>query len=149
VKFQTKPQLAAEMLKDFSTKQQIPFRYVLADSVYTTSPEFIETVESITGVVYLGQAPENTSCWPKNPAVVKKNSRIEGGHGKRRQYQSITRSRPHSRYLLAVSMTSSGTEEQSRKVQKDLLNTNSQNDELCCRIRGFHSEQSGWLFAEH
>ncbi len=41
VKFKTKPQLAAEMLR-ISAKQQLPFRYVLADSVYATSPEFIE-----------------------------------------------------------------------------------------------------------
>jgi SRSO17 transposase len=78
IRFQTKPQLAAEMLRDFSAKQQLPFRYVLADSVYTTSPEFIETVESITGVVYLGQAPESTACWSKNPVVVKKEFTYRG-----------------------------------------------------------------------
>jgi len=70
--FKTKPQLAVEMLQDLSVKQQLPFRYVLADSVYATSPEFIEAVESLVGVAYLGQAPENTTCWLKNPDVVEK-----------------------------------------------------------------------------
>jgi SRSO17 transposase len=78
IKFQTKPQLAAEMLKYLAAKQQIPFRYVLADSVYATSPEFIEAVESLMGVTYLGQAPENTTCWPKQPAVVEKKYKYRG-----------------------------------------------------------------------
>lgn len=60
------------MLKDFAAKQQIPFRYVLADSVYATNPDFLEAVESLVGVSYLGQAPEDTPCWLKNPVVVKK-----------------------------------------------------------------------------
>jgi SRSO17 transposase len=77
-KFQTKPQLAAEMLKDFATKQQLPFRYVLADSVYATNPDFIEAVESLVGVSYLGQAPEDTLCWPKQPDVVKKKYKYRG-----------------------------------------------------------------------
>lgn len=78
VKFQTKPGLAAEMLKDLAVKKQIPFRYVLADSVYATSPEFIGAVESLTGVTYLGQAPENTTCWPKQPSVVVKKYKYRG-----------------------------------------------------------------------
>lgn len=77
-KFQTKPQLAAEMLKDFAAKQQIPFRYVLADSVYATNPDFIEAVESLVGVSYLGQAPEDTLCWPKQPGVVEKEYKFRG-----------------------------------------------------------------------
>lgn len=78
IKFQTKPGLATKMLKDLTAKQQIPFRYVLADSIYATNPEFIEAVESLVGVTYLGQAPENTTCWPKQPAVVEKEYKYRG-----------------------------------------------------------------------
>lgn len=78
VTFKTKPQLAAEMLRDLAAKQQLAFRYILADSVYATSPEFIEAAEAITGVTYLGQVPESTLCWPKNPSVVKKESKYRG-----------------------------------------------------------------------
>lgn len=77
-KFQTKPQLAAEMLKELAAKQQLPFRYVLADSVYATNPDFIEAVESLVGVSYLGQAPEDTLCWPKNPGVIEKKYKYRG-----------------------------------------------------------------------
>jgi hypothetical protein len=51
------------MLKDFTAKQQIPFRYVLVGFVCTTNPDFIEAVESLVGAYYLGQASEDTPCW--------------------------------------------------------------------------------------
>lgn len=78
IKFRTKPQLAAEMLKDLAEKQQLPFRYVLADSVYAANPDFIEAAESLVGVTYLGQVPENTTCWPKQPVVTEKNYNYRG-----------------------------------------------------------------------
>jgi len=51
--FKTKPQLAAEMLLDLASQVQLPFRYILADSVYGTSPEFIEAAESLVGITYM------------------------------------------------------------------------------------------------
>ncbi len=78
IEFKTKPQLAAEMLKDIAEQKQIPFRYVLADSVYATSQDFIEAVEALVGVIYLGQVPEDTLCWLKQPAVVKKTYKYSG-----------------------------------------------------------------------
>ena len=78
IKFKTKPQLAAEMLTDLAEKKQMPFRYVLADSVYTNSPEFIETVESLVGVTYLLQVPEDTPCWLKQPATIEKTYTYRG-----------------------------------------------------------------------
>ena len=78
IKFKTKPQLAAEMLADLAEKKQMPFRYVLADSVYTNSPEFIEAVESLVGVTYLLQAPEDTPCWLKHPVTIEKTYTYRG-----------------------------------------------------------------------
>jgi len=78
IKFKTKPQLAAEMLTDLAEKKQMPFRYVLADSVYTNSSEFIETVESLVGVTYLLQVPEDTPCWLKQPATIEKTYTYRG-----------------------------------------------------------------------
>jgi SRSO17 transposase len=78
VEFKTKPQLAAEMLLRIAEQKQIPFRYVLADSVYTTSPEFIEAVESLVGVTYFLQAPEDTLCWLKQPGTVSKTYKYRG-----------------------------------------------------------------------
>ena len=77
VKFQTKPQLAAEILLDIAKQKQLPFRYVLADSVYT-NPDFIEAVESLVGVTYLLQVAEDTLCWLQKPVVVDKTYKYRG-----------------------------------------------------------------------
>ena len=65
-------------MTDLAEKKQLPFRYVLADSVYTNSSEFIETVESIVGVTYLLQAPEDTPCWLKQPVTIEKTYTYRG-----------------------------------------------------------------------
>lgn len=52
VEFKTKPQLATEMLNNLVAEITLPFKYVLADSLYGTSPEFIEAVEALVGVTY-------------------------------------------------------------------------------------------------
>jgi SRSO17 transposase len=77
IKFQTKPQLAAEILLGIAKQKQLPFRYVLADSVYSNT-DFIEAVESLVGITYLLQVPEDTLCWLKNPVVVDKTYKYRG-----------------------------------------------------------------------
>ena len=44
ISFKTKPQLAMEMLEKIVGEGLIPFRYVVADSIYGNSPEFLEAV---------------------------------------------------------------------------------------------------------
>jgi SRSO17 transposase len=78
IEFKTKPQLAVEMLLDIAEQQQIPFRYVLADSVYANSPEFVEAVESLVGVTYLLQVPVDTLCWFRNPGTITKTYKYKG-----------------------------------------------------------------------
>ena len=76
--FKTKPKLAAEMLHDIADQKQLPFRYILADSVYGTSPEFIEAAESLVGVTYMVQMPEDSLCWLKQPVTVERTYRYRG-----------------------------------------------------------------------
>ncbi len=78
VEFKSKPQLAAEMLTDIAEQQTLPFKYVLADSIYGTSPEFIETVESLTGITYFVSVPENTLCWLQRPMTIEKQYKYGG-----------------------------------------------------------------------
>jgi SRSO17 transposase len=78
VVFKTKPQLAVEMLREIAEQKELPFRYVLADSVYANSPEFIEAVESLVGVAYLLQVPKDTLCWLKQPGTVTKTYKYRG-----------------------------------------------------------------------
>ena len=65
------------MLRNLSGEKLIPFKYVLADSIYA-SPEFIEAAESIVGVAYFIQVPENTPCWLQNPLTVEKKYNYRG-----------------------------------------------------------------------
>lgn len=78
LQFKTKPQLAVELFEEISQQQIIPFRYVVADSIYGNSPEFIEAVENIPGVTYFVSMPHDTLCWLKKPVTVPKQYRYKG-----------------------------------------------------------------------
>jgi len=76
--FKTKPQLAVEMFNNIVEEEIIPFKYVLADSLYGTSPAFIEAVESCEDKIYFVQVPEDTRCWLKQPITREKQYKYKG-----------------------------------------------------------------------
>jgi SRSO17 transposase len=78
LEFRTKPQLAVELLKEVTEGGQIPFRFIVADSTYGNSPDFIDAVDGLTGRTYLVSMPDDTFCWLKRPLVVKKEYRFKG-----------------------------------------------------------------------
>jgi SRSO17 transposase len=78
LEFKTKPQLAAEMLNSIVEEKTIPFKYVLGDSVYGLSPEFIEAVESCVGITYFVEATADIRCWLKRPITREKQYRYKG-----------------------------------------------------------------------
>ena len=45
--FKTKPELAAEMYLDLVSRNALPFKYVVADTIYGNSMAFIDAVESV------------------------------------------------------------------------------------------------------
>ena len=51
------------MFNDLCTKGEIPFRYVLADSICGENPDFIDAVEQRIGVSYFVSVHSNTLCW--------------------------------------------------------------------------------------
>jgi len=61
--FQTKPQLAAEMVRTLHQAQVIPFRYIVADCLYGNSPDFWAACEACVGTVACVAVPEETRCW--------------------------------------------------------------------------------------
>lgn len=73
--FKTKPQIAAEMLTDLSKENVLPFKYVLADSIYGDSPEFIAAVESLADKTYFVSVAKNTLCWLRRPMTITKTYR--------------------------------------------------------------------------
>jgi len=76
--FKTKPELAVEMLKAISSEKLLPFKYVLADSIYGISPEFIEAVEALPDTTYFVSVPKSTACWLKQPMTITKQYRWGG-----------------------------------------------------------------------
>ncbi len=70
--FRTKPQLAAEMLNNLAEEDILPFKYILADSIYGESPEFIEIAESMIDKTYLVSVSKDTQCWLKRPMTMEK-----------------------------------------------------------------------------
>lgn len=76
--FKTKPQLAVEMLKAISSENLLPFKYVIADSIYGISPQFIEAVEAMAYITYFVSVPKSTECWLKRPMTITKHYRWGG-----------------------------------------------------------------------
>jgi SRSO17 transposase len=70
--FKTKPQLAVDMFQELVNENVLPFKYVLADSLYGASPEFLEAVEKCVGMIYFVSIPSDTQCWLKMPVLGKK-----------------------------------------------------------------------------
>jgi SRSO17 transposase len=75
--FRSKPQLAAQMLQGIA-RQQLPFKYVLADSVYGLSPDFISAAEALPGVTYFVSVLKTTPCWLKRPMTITRHYRWGG-----------------------------------------------------------------------
>jgi SRSO17 transposase len=76
--FKTKPQLAVDMLHVVHEENVLPFKYVLADSVYGVSPEFIAAVDALPDKTYLVSVPKDTHCWLKRPMTITKAYRWGG-----------------------------------------------------------------------
>ena len=82
--FRTKPQMVAEMFEGIVREKLIPFRYLVADTVYGGSPEFLDAVERTSDVIYLVSLPRDTLCWVQEPATLEKTYRYGGEERKKR-----------------------------------------------------------------
>jgi len=76
--FQTKPQLAVDILNSVSKESILPFKYILADSIYGTSPEFIQAAEALPDKTYFVSVPKDTNCWLKRPMTIAKSYKWGG-----------------------------------------------------------------------
>jgi len=76
--FQTKPQLAVEMLNAIVSEKILPFKYILADTIYGESPDFINTVEALPDTTYFVSVSKDTLCWLKRPMTVVKQYKWGG-----------------------------------------------------------------------
>ena len=78
LEFKTKTKLAAEMLDDLRVQEELPFRYIVADSVYGGSPDFIEAAERCESKTYFVSMASDTQCWLARPITRKKKYKYAG-----------------------------------------------------------------------
>ena len=78
LRFQTKPELASEMLAKIDREQTILYKYIVADSIYGHSPAFIEKVEKLDGKIYMVSIAADTQCWLETPVTMAKEYKYKG-----------------------------------------------------------------------
>jgi len=105
ITFMTKPQLATEMLQGIVKEKQIPFRWVVGDSIYGNSPQFIEAVEQCCGVYYFVSVPSDTHCWLTMPITRTKKYKHKGQMREKKVLES-TEKKPITVAQLAKSINS-------------------------------------------
>jgi len=66
---QSKPQLAAAMLRHIVHEGLLPFRYIVADGLYGNSPAFLDAVDACVGITALVAIPSETRCWLQRPRL--------------------------------------------------------------------------------
>jgi SRSO17 transposase len=85
LQFQTKPQLAAAMLRSIKQEEILPFRYIVADSVYGNSPDFLAALDACVGTTALVAISSETRCWLQRPVT----------HEQAYQYKGEERAKRH------------------------------------------------------
>jgi len=103
ITFMSKPQLAAQMLQDIEKKKQMPFKWVVADSIYGNSPDFIEAVEQCPDTYYFVSVSSDTQCWLTMPITRKKKYKYKGQIREKTVLES-TEKKPISVATLAKSI---------------------------------------------
>jgi SRSO17 transposase len=76
--FQRKPQYAAEMLLTCYRQGILPFKYIVADTLYGNSLDFIEAAEQCRGKTYFVSMPADTQFWLQRPQTKTKTYRYKG-----------------------------------------------------------------------
>jgi len=68
VSFRTKPQLAAELVRNVAVLGQVELDWVVADEAYGKAGDLLDELEEL-GQKYVMEVPVNTSVWTTDPAA--------------------------------------------------------------------------------
>ena len=69
VRFQAKPQIAAEMVRRTRAAGKVPLDWIVADSLYGDSGEFLHALEAMDQR-YLVEVEKNSLVWTVDPATL-------------------------------------------------------------------------------
>ena len=105
VTFQTKPQVAAAMVKAIRNEGRLPFRYLVADCLYGNSPAFLDAIDACVGVTALVSVPADTRCWLQRPPTTEHTYPYKGAVHVKRVVASATQA-PLTVTALAESLPS-------------------------------------------
>lgn len=78
LEFRSKPELAVEMLNEISGQNKLPYKYVVADSLYGNSPEFIEALEKMDDKIYFVSVSRDTQVFLRQPVTMEKRYKYKG-----------------------------------------------------------------------
>lgn len=98
--FRSKPQLAVDILREIRKEKQTRFKYIVGDSVYGQSPDFIEEIESDPNCIYFVGISKDTKCWTDQPITVKHEYRY-GGKQKTKEVVDKSEHKPITVEMLA------------------------------------------------
>jgi SRSO17 transposase len=102
-RFQTKPQLAAAMLQSIRQEGILPFRDLVAESVYGNSPDFLAAIEACVGTTALVAISSETRWWLQRPATQEQTYRYRGAERTKRHLRQ-TASAPQSVAAVAATL---------------------------------------------
>jgi len=105
LQFKTKPQFAAELLKEIRQEGAVAFRFIVADSLYGGSPEFIGAAEE-TGVPYFVSVAHDTLCWLTQPMTIIREYKYKGEVRRKKVLSNKIESKPLSFMAIAKSINS-------------------------------------------
>jgi SRSO17 transposase len=91
--FRSKPQLAVDILREIRKEEQTRYKYIVGDSVYGQSPEFIEELGKDPQCIYFVGVSCDTKCWTELPITVERTYRY-GGEQKTRTVVEKTEHKP-------------------------------------------------------
>jgi SRSO17 transposase len=66
--FQTRPELAAEIVTSLRQRQVLPFRWVTCDEAYGNNPVFLDAISALK-LFYLAEVPHDTRVWQERPPM--------------------------------------------------------------------------------
>jgi SRSO17 transposase len=69
VRFQTKPQIAAEMIRRTRAAGKVRFDWIIADELYGDSGDFLDALEEMSQR-YVLEVKKNTLVWTVDPATL-------------------------------------------------------------------------------
>jgi SRSO17 transposase len=81
LEFQTEPELGLEMVSGVVEREQLPFRWVVADEHYGMNPAFLDGVAGL-GKWYFAEVPKNTLVWPGGIEIIPPGKGPMGAPGK-------------------------------------------------------------------